>query len=342
MTDSKNCFVIAPIGESGSDTRKRSDQVLKHVIKPAVTSCGYEAVRADEIEKPGMITSQVIQHIVTDPLVVADLTENNPNVFYELAIRHALGKPFIHLIEEGARIPFDVANTRTIYVDHRDLDSVDSAKNGIINQIKALEEDASNIETPFSVSLDLQALRQSEKPEERSLADLVAVVSDINTGLGRLETKIDTSREITVEQIQTSTMGLRRRIYDFDITKGRFPHNETRAYEFILRNLSQKEAEFSPALSVLIATSLFRNNLPWLYELGIEIYRAVRNGESTLVQEAIKEFQQALSFLLDSPLALGIEMNRNSEEMLMFILEKTSSILDNLMLPVKRGRSRSP
>ena len=153
MAEGKNCFVIAPIGESDSDTRKRSDQVLKHVIIPAVASLGYEAVRADQIEKPGIITSQVIQHIISDSLVIADLTEYNPNVFYELAIRHALRKPFIHLIQEGERIPFDVANTRTIHVNHRDLDSVDSAKNEIINQIKSLEEDASNIETPFSVSL---------------------------------------------------------------------------------------------------------------------------------------------------------------------------------------------
>ena len=339
MADNKNCFVIAPIGESGSDTRKRSDQVLKHVIKPAVASCGYEAVRADEIDKPGMITSQVIQHIHTAPLVVADLTEYNPNVFYELAIRHALRKPFIHLIEEGERIPFDVANTRTIYVNHRDLDSVDSAKNGIINQIKALEKDASNIETPFSVSLDLQALRQSEKPEERSLADLVAVVSDINTGLGKLGTKIDTSREITVDQIQTAIMELQRRIYDFDITKGRFPHNETKGHRTMLRELGRVRPKISPALNVLIATSLFRDSLPWVYELGLEIYRAARNGEPTLIREAIGQFRQPLSFLVDSN--LGIE-NRNSREIFMFLIEEIDPILDDLVSSVKRGRSRSP
>lgn len=93
MTDEKSCFVISPIGEPDSDTRKRADQILKHVVKPAVAECGYTAVRADEIDKPGIITSQVIQRVVTDPLVIADLTERNPNVFYELAIRHALRKP---------------------------------------------------------------------------------------------------------------------------------------------------------------------------------------------------------------------------------------------------------
>ena len=86
----KICFVIAPIGEPESDTRRRSDQILRHVIRPAVKSKGYTAIRADEISEPGIITSQVIQHIVEDPLVVADLTERNPNVFYELAVRHAI------------------------------------------------------------------------------------------------------------------------------------------------------------------------------------------------------------------------------------------------------------
>lgn len=175
----KLCFVISPIGEPDSETRKRSDQVLKHVIRPAAISCGYKAVRADEIDKPGMITSQVIQHVVNDALVVADLTERNPNVFYELAIRHALRRPLVQIIRKGEGIPFDVAGTRTIYVDHKDLDSVEAAKNEIIEQIKALEKDSSDIETPISVSLDLQLLRQSEKPEERSLADLVAAVVDL-------------------------------------------------------------------------------------------------------------------------------------------------------------------
>ena len=68
MTDdsSKTCFVIAPIGEPESDTRKRSDQILRHIIRPAVEAKGYTAIRADEISEPGIITSQVIQHVVDD------------------------------------------------------------------------------------------------------------------------------------------------------------------------------------------------------------------------------------------------------------------------------------
>jgi hypothetical protein len=52
----KICFVIAPIGDEGSDVRKRSDRMFTHVMEPAAKQCGYQAV----ILKPGIITDQVI------------------------------------------------------------------------------------------------------------------------------------------------------------------------------------------------------------------------------------------------------------------------------------------
>jgi len=192
----KDCFVIAPIGEAESDTRKRSDQILKHVISPAVEFCGYKATRADQISEPGMITSQVIQKIVDDPLVIADLTERNPNVFYELAIRHAIKKPLVQLIKKGEQIPFDVAGTRTIHVDHHDLDSVEEAKKEIIAQVKSLEKDSNTQETPISVSLDLQLLRQSDNPEQRSLADVLSVVTELRSSVLGLEKKMDNPESI--------------------------------------------------------------------------------------------------------------------------------------------------
>ena len=196
----KACFVIAPIGEPESETRKRSDQILKHVINPAAVKCGYSAMRADQISEPGMITSQVIQHIVDDPLVIADLTERNPNVFYELAIRHAIRKPLVQLIKKGENIPFDVAGTRTIHVDHRDLDSVEEAKTDIVAQIQSLEADSSTLETPISVSLDLQLLKQSDNPEQRSLADVLSVISEIRTAVGGLEKRLESPESLVPPQ----------------------------------------------------------------------------------------------------------------------------------------------
>jgi len=190
MSETKTCFVIAPIGEPDSKIRKRSDQILEHVIKPALEEFGYTPIRADQISEPGIITSQVIQHIVDDPLVIADLTGRNPNVFYELAIRHALKKPLIQIIETGELIPFDVAGTRTIHVDHHDLDSVAEAKAEIIKQINSLEEGV-EFHTPISVALDLQILSRSEDPESQSIVEILQAVYDLRSSVSALHNRFE-------------------------------------------------------------------------------------------------------------------------------------------------------
>jgi len=222
--EKKSCFVIAPIGDPDSETRKRSDQVLKHVITPPVHDCGYEPTRADQISEPGMITSQVIQRIVDDDLVVADLTERNPNVFYELANRHAIRKPLVQLIKKGEQIPFDVAGTRTVHVDHHDLDSVEEAKKEIASQILALEGDSSQLESPISVSLDLQILRQSDNPEQRSLADVLSAISELRSSVISIDKQLDHSDS------QESNRILREIIERYE---GQFDHSRQINMEFI-------------------------------------------------------------------------------------------------------------
>jgi hypothetical protein len=191
MPEEKICFVIAPIGEPESDVRKRSDQVLRHIISPSVERCGYKALRADQIAEPGIITNQVIQHILDDPLVVADLTGRNPNVFYELAIRHAYRKPVIQIIRKGEQIPFDVAVIRTIQVDHQDLDSVEQAKQELIRQAQSLAH-SPEIDTPISISRDLQLLSQSPDPDKRSLGDLLSQMAEIRTSISNLLGRVTT------------------------------------------------------------------------------------------------------------------------------------------------------
>jgi hypothetical protein len=183
----KACLVIAPIGDPESDTRRRSDQILVHLIRPAASECGYCAVRADEIAEPGLITNTVIQRIVSDPLVIADLTDRNPNVFYELALRHALRRPLVQIIRKGDTIPFDVAGMRTISVDHHDLDSVQDARLAIVKQIRGIEKADAPIETPISVALELQQLRGSDNPEQRTLGELLATIAELRTAIAAIE-----------------------------------------------------------------------------------------------------------------------------------------------------------
>ena len=93
----RKCFIICPLGEEHSETRKRSDKLLNHVLEPVLLRNDYDAIRADQIPKVGSITTQIINLVVESELVIADLTGSNPNVFYELALRHASRKPYIQL-----------------------------------------------------------------------------------------------------------------------------------------------------------------------------------------------------------------------------------------------------
>jgi hypothetical protein len=114
------CFVIGPIGEKDASLGSRDRviyeeaiQVLEEIIQPACGGFGIEPIRADEIATPGEIPEQVFRHLRDSYIVIADLTDGNPNVMYELGLRHTTGKLTIP-VGELERLPFDISVIRTI------------------------------------------------------------------------------------------------------------------------------------------------------------------------------------------------------------------------------------
>lgn len=116
------CFFIAPIGKDDSEHRKHSDAILSSYVERALATVepNLRIVRADKITQPGMITKQVLEYLLKSRLVVADLSYHNPNVFYELAFRHATEKPVIHIKRTTDAIPFDNKDFRTIDIPFDD------------------------------------------------------------------------------------------------------------------------------------------------------------------------------------------------------------------------------
>jgi hypothetical protein len=125
---SKKCFVIMPIGdqEFGSvrvtkaELKQRYDDLIKEAIQKADPS--LEIVRADEVSFPGSITSDVITRIMHSDIIVADVTYPNPNVFYELGLRHACRVGTVIIRDKtGPNIPFDILHLR--YIEYENTPS---------------------------------------------------------------------------------------------------------------------------------------------------------------------------------------------------------------------------
>ena len=155
MADKKTCYIIGPIGEPNSKERDWADFVRESVIKPAVTSCGYvDPARADDPHKD-LIMMDIIQQMFEADLVVADLTDWNPNVFYELGIRHCAQRPAIHLIKTGQSSPFDLGGNKAIFVDES-YKRVTQAVEDIKKRIGAIEENPEQFLSQVQVYMTLK------------------------------------------------------------------------------------------------------------------------------------------------------------------------------------------
>lgn len=140
----RHCFVVMPSGREPSE-QKWFRGWYEVVIKPAVVEAGYEPILAAAEEQPGAINDEIRTHLALDTMIVVDLggaepeDDPNPNVMYELGIRHALGLPLVIMAWKGQRLPFDVSNQRAIMED-RDLIDLDPNRRKLVSFIRAAEQ----------------------------------------------------------------------------------------------------------------------------------------------------------------------------------------------------------
>lgn len=185
--------MVSPFGRT-PDEQRAFKQVLKHLVRKILVPRGYKVVRADEIAREGLITNQIIEHLLEDELVVADLTGLNPNVFYELAVRHAARKPIVHLITKGNEIPFDVANMRAVFYALDDPDALEAAQEEFTQMVQSIEESGWQAgPNPISFARDVWLLRQSGEPEAQDAAAFLAAMNEVRDEVRALSRRVDSS-----------------------------------------------------------------------------------------------------------------------------------------------------
>ncbi|MEM9799103.1 MAG: TRAFs-binding domain-containing protein [Planctomycetota bacterium] len=91
------------------------DDIYRELFVPAIEAAGMEPLRADEEYIGGFIHRPMFERLVLAPYALVDMTTGNPNVFYELGVRHAVREhSTVAAFAEGTRLPFDVAPLRSV------------------------------------------------------------------------------------------------------------------------------------------------------------------------------------------------------------------------------------
>lgn len=93
--------------------------LYREVIQPVCSHFGYEVIRGDNVYTNGLIIEDIARSIRECSIVIADITPNNANVYYELGFAHGIGKPAILLSDRNReKLPFDISGFRLLFYDN--------------------------------------------------------------------------------------------------------------------------------------------------------------------------------------------------------------------------------
>ena len=276
MANKDKCFIITPIGDDTDPIRRHIEGIIDAALRPALED-KYDLVVAHRISEPGSITKQIITEIYSAKLVVANLTNRNPNVMYELALRHSLGKPVIMIAEKGTPLPSDIVMERTIFYQN-DARGVIELRESIAAAEKEIDYDKT--ESPiYNVLHDVLKDRQIiEFSESQSISQEddgnATVLKYILQKLTNLEDAVQTSRPLM--QNAESRRCLDGVVFAFSYVKSTQPYQ----VEKLLMRL-QRVTQIEQDISVVDVHIYEEGKKIWVYTMGLsdksnasDIYRS--------------------------------------------------------------------
>jgi hypothetical protein len=137
------CFVMMPFGTW-------FDRYYKEIYQPAISSADYDPKRADELFSSGSVVEQIWEEIRKASVLLADLSNRNANVFYELGLAHAIGKPVVFTAGNIDDVPFDLRHLRVIVYDVREPNWSEKLREAITDYLRsARKEPDKSIPHPF-------------------------------------------------------------------------------------------------------------------------------------------------------------------------------------------------
>ena len=133
MATGKKAFVLMPFAP-------QYDSYYLRIFKPALEAALYEVSRGDDLFTPGFIIADVQKSILEAHLILCDMSERNPNVFYELGLAHAIGRPVILIVHKKEDIPFDLRHLRVTIYDSNVPEWEEKLRQSITQAARAVDD----------------------------------------------------------------------------------------------------------------------------------------------------------------------------------------------------------
>ena len=159
--------------------------VYTELIKPAFEEAGFRVLRADDISNHTNILEDNVTSIRAADFILADLTGSNPNVYYELGLADALGKPAVLLSQDVKTAPFDISQYR-IHTYGTQFDVFAESKARLSEHAKEIAAGKVLFGSPFS-DQTLRAERRQEQGIIQKAPPRAAIDDGDNDGRGTVD-----------------------------------------------------------------------------------------------------------------------------------------------------------
>lgn len=191
MKNKKKCFVIMPVSKTKSCTSDEWAGIFEHMIKPAVTGCklGFDCEQA----KPctGAFIRDILDGLNRADVVIADLTDKNPNVFYELGIRHTLKNRTILIAQNIKHVPSDL-RSYWVVTYKKDLTGANEFKRKVREILREMQKDPEKPDSPVADFLEVKNIYISSYEKTSNLKKLTALISELSYNLNLIDSILDT------------------------------------------------------------------------------------------------------------------------------------------------------
>lgn len=241
----KICFVIMPISDKQGYPSGHFANVYEQIFKPAIADAGFEPYRVDEDALSSSIIQKIYDGLSKAKMAICDLSSANPNVLYELGIRHSFDLPVVLVKDEKTDFIFDISPINTIiYQSDRVYENVISARNTIKEAIMEMDSQSGK-GTLLSVINTQKAVLKNKSVSEEDKTNLI--ISTISTILLEIKNlKEDFQKTIVDDKVGLeSENGMIKYSTYYDGRPKRYPKIISKDFVFqFLLDIYNKTGEF--------------------------------------------------------------------------------------------------